>query len=143
MRGGRIVSLGKYNKKAQTWSVDLVLGVVIFLLIVVIIYSLIASKPSKETQLRDDADKIYLYLNENENNKNIPHLINGSTISEDELSELYNTSYEQLKSELGINSDFCIVVISENNAIVTVDGKTSIGNGKDVLIGPNTYCGET
>lgn len=143
MRGGRIVSLGKCNKKAQTWSVDLVLGVVIFLLIVVIIYSLIASRPSKETQLRDDADKIYLYLNENENNKDIPHLINGSAISEAELTKLYNTSYEQLKAELGITSDFCIVVISDNNAIVSVGNKTSIGNGKDVLIGPSTYCGET
>ncbi len=137
------MSINRQNKKAQTWSVDLVLGVVIFLLIVVIIYSLIASNPSNKTELRDDADKIYLYLNENENSKDISNLINGSEISEDELIELYNMDYDELKAKLGITSDFCIVLISDNNAIVTVDGKHSIGNGEDVLIGPNTYCGDT
>jgi hypothetical protein len=142
MRRGNAVGFKKYNKKAQTWSVDLVLGVVIFLLIVVIIYSLIASGPSKESQLRDDADKIYLYLNENENNQDIPDLINGSAISEEELGKLYDESYDDLKQKLGITSDFCIIVVTDNNALVNVNGKSSIGNGEDVLIGPNTYCGD-
>jgi hypothetical protein len=141
------VNLGKVNRKAQTWSVDLVLGVVIFLLVVVIIYSLIASRPENESQLRDDADKIYLELNSNENSEEIPQIVDGSTLSEDELIKLYNESYAELKKKLGIDNDFCIVVVTDNSILIDVPvnstyDKRSIGTGKDVLLAPNTYCGD-
>lgn len=138
------MSIKNHDKKGQTWSVDLVLGVVIFLLVVVLIYSLIASSTTKESQLRDDADKIYLYLNENENNLNIPNVVNGSSISQEELDLLFSEDYDILKEKLGITSDFCIILITDNNALVpnSTGGKRSIGNGEDVMIAPNTYCGD-
>jgi hypothetical protein len=136
------VSNSDFGKRAQTWSVDLVLGVVIFLLIIVIIYSLIASRETNNSQLRDDADKIYLYLNENDNNRNLPNVVNGSTLSEEELTKLYRMDYNELKQTLGITSDFCIIVVTDNNALVNVSGKSSIGNGEDVLLAPNIYCGD-
>jgi hypothetical protein len=136
------VSNSDFGKRAQTWSVDLVLGVVIFLLIIVIIYSLIASRDTNNSQLRDDADKIYLYLNENDNNRNLPNVVNGSTLSEEELTKLYRMDYNELKQTLGITSDFCIIVVTDNNALVNVSGKSSIGNGEDVLLAPNIYCGD-
>ncbi len=131
------------NKKAQTWSVDLVLGVVIFLLVIVVIYSLIASRPVKDNQLRDDADRIYSKLsNESTNNDNIPQIINGNSISQDDLANLYGQNYTELKSKLGIKYDFCIIVVTDQNGIISTTNGSSLGNKKDIVIGNKMYCGD-
>jgi hypothetical protein len=143
-----IIMIKHGNKKAQTWSVDLVLGVVIFLLVIVIIYSLIASRPGKESQLRDDADRIYVSLAgdkasaENINMGDVPTIIEGNAISREQLAELYQQDYQTLKEKFGITSDFCILVVTDDNALIMIGENTSIGNGEDVLIGSSIYCGE-
>jgi hypothetical protein len=143
-RGGNNLNLGKgKNKKAQTWSIDLVLGVVIFLLIVIIIYALIASRPARENQLRDDADRIYSKLDSKSNtNDGVPKIVDGNTISRTELEKLYAQDYETLKQKLGITSDFCILLVTDNNGIINTTNGSSIGKGQDILIGNSTYCGE-
>lgn len=140
--------MSEWNKKAQTWSVDLVLGVVIFLLVIVIIYSLIASRPNKENQLRDDADKIYVNLagdkaSAEENNLGeVPKIIEGNEISAEELEELYSEDYQALKEKFGITSDFCIMVITDDNALIDFNGNSSIGDNKSITIGNTMFCGE-
>ena len=130
------------NRRAQTWSVDLVLGVVIFLLIVIIVYSLMASRPAGDTQLRDNADRIYSKISVGGNTADgIPKAVNGNSISETELAKLYQQDYEELKTKLGITGDFCIFVVTDMNGIVNTTNGNSIGNGIDLVIGNNMYCG--
>lgn len=132
------------GKKAQTWSIDLVLGVVIFLLVIVIVYSLIASTPPGETKLRDDADRTYIMLNaEEQKSSEVPNIIEGNSISEEELAELYAMNYQDLKQKLGITSDFCIVVVTDDNGIIRPqNGNASIGTGEDIVMGNTIYCGD-
>jgi len=131
------------NKKAQTWSIDLVIGVVIFLLVIIIIYSLIASRPPKENQLRDDADRIYSKLDSRSNvNDDIPKVLTGNSISNEDLVNLYKEDYNTLKAKLGVTSDFCILVVTDNNGIINTTAGNSIGSGEDVIITSNVYCGE-
>jgi hypothetical protein len=131
------------NKKAQTWSVDLVLGVVIFLLVIVVIYSLIASRPARDNQLRDDADRIYSKLsNGSTGSDNVPKVLNGNSISKEDLAKLYGQNYDELKAELGIKGDFCIIVVTDQNGIINTTNGSSIGNKKDIVIGDKIYCGE-
>ncbi|MGV8162726.1 MAG: hypothetical protein ACP5N2_05350 [Candidatus Nanoarchaeia archaeon] len=133
---------GRINKRAQTWSIDLVLGVVIFLLVVIVIYSLIASRPVQESQLRDDADKIYSRLDtRSDKNDQVPKIIEGNSISYEELENLYAEDYDTLKAKLGITTDFCIIVVTDNNGIINMTSGQSIGNGEDVILGNNIYCG--
>ncbi|MGV8168455.1 MAG: hypothetical protein ACP5N3_00195 [Candidatus Nanoarchaeia archaeon] len=130
------------NKKAQTWSIDLVLGVIIFLLVIIIIYALLVSKPASNDQLRDDGDKIYSKLDSKSSGEDgVPNIVQGNSLSAEELENLYKEDYDTLKTKLGITNDFCIIVVTDNNEIINTAEGSSMGNGKDIEIGDNVYCG--
>ena len=139
----------KKGKKAQTWSVDLIIGVVLFLLIIVIVYSLIASSPQSEQRLRTEADNIYGKFEEQRNpGSDLPTFIKGNTISLEELEQLSTMNYQEIKTRLGITSDFCIVLVDQYGGIINVSSnKTAIGSGTNDLIigldndGNNIICG--
>ena len=128
------------GKKAQTWSVDLIIGVVIFLLLIVIIYSLIVSSPQNENKLRTEADTIYNKLEAQRNpESSLPTFIKGNTLSLEDLALLSDEAqytYEKIKAELGIAGDFCIVLVDRYGGIMNVSSeRTAIGSGSDLTIG--------
>lgn len=141
----------RINKKAQTWSLDLIIGIVVFLLLIVIVYSLLATVPEDQVRLRQDADKANARFNRGVAQENsLPAIFDGDEINETELIALFNDNsrYEEFKSNLGIESEICIVLVDELGGIVELDdgsGGTvnSFGNG-DVNISkgpPNIICG--
>jgi len=101
----------KKTKNAQTWSIDIIIGMVLFLLLLVVIYTLVTTSPTGVTELKRNADIITTKLDTEKNtNEAIPKIIQGNTLSQAELERLMQTDYEELKSALGITGNFCIVI---------------------------------
>ena len=133
------------NKKAQTWSIDLIMGVVLFLLLIVIIYALLRAEVPRETQLRTSADQVYGKLDNNPTS-GVPQIVRGNSLSEDQLKILYAMDYEELKAKLGITGEVCILIVDDFGGIVEITGVSrssySIGEGTELEIADGIYCGQ-
>lgn len=137
------MSFSKFlGKRGQTWSLDLIIGVVLFLLILVVVYSLLAAKPNQENDLRTEADNIVTKIDSvNNPTQTLPKVIQGNSLSEDELKKLYGMSYDELKAELGITGEFCIMVVDDFGSIIPINNSLSVGSGEDLEISDGVYCG--
>lgn len=137
------------NNKAQTWSIDIVIGVVLFLVLVVVVYTLVASSPAGNIELRRNADTLYAKFDGLRNqDENIPNIFTGNVLSEEELDKLTQKEYEQIKNALGITGDFCIVITTPQQGIQNItSNKMTYGNpNHELAIGQiddtTIYCGE-
>jgi hypothetical protein len=135
---------GKAGVKGQSWSMDLVIAVVIFGFMAVIFYSLllIQQKPSIE-DLRLSAESINEKLEQ-------PlgacgPIIEGQNTTLEQLKCLYGQDYETVKQQLGVGTDFCIY-IQDASGRVYIIGNSSYGNktgfGSPSLILADTPCGQ-
>jgi len=141
-RGELLKRVSNFRKKGQAWSLDLIIGVVLFLLILVVVYSLLSSKPTQNNELRSDADKIFTKMDAiNNPSQNLPKVVQGNSLSEDELIKLYGLSYDELKAEMGVTEEFCIVVVDDFDSIIVINNSYSVGSGEDLSIGDGIYCG--
>ncbi len=115
-------------KKGQTWSTDAVVAVAMFILAVIMLYYLSgpAATNRQSEKLQSEADKLPTTLSSQQNLSAI--FIHGSKIDEQKLSEAISLSYDNLKSLLGVQSDFCIYLEDEKGNIVPMDGKVGIGS---------------
>lgn len=128
---------GGKSKRAQTWSVDLIVGVVVFLLVVVVLFSILSTEQDEETMLRQEADRIYSTLDQRATPPQEPDqltpFVAGHSISQNELEIIFKEDYDDIKQQIGIRGDFCIVLVDQDNRILTFEGKTSVGKGQDGL----------
>lgn len=137
------------GRKGQTWSMDLVVGVVIFLLLVVVLYSLLATEGPEDEKLRIQSEQVLTRIDaENNDTMDLPGVVVGNTINEEALKELYASgSYEDIKAKLGIEGEVCIMIVDDTGGIIQFDvggnDKLSFGNtGDNLEITPGVYCGE-
>lgn len=126
--------------RAQVWSIDVLLAVVIFISIILIFYVTINSKQGpKLKSLEQDAANLKSELEKH------PEL---SFLDADEInytklqnfSDEVSTNYSEVKEKLGIRGEFCIFYEDEQGNLVLVDNRTGIGSG-DVNIS-GTPCGQ-
>lgn len=129
--------------KGQSWSMDLVIAVVIFGFIAIIFYSIIIiqQKPSVDN-LQEYAQTIGTKLE-----SNIPGcgpIINGQSVTPAQLSCLYDLNYTQLKQVFGIPADFCIYVEDTKGRLYIVNTTSGLmtGFGNPELVVSNTPCGQ-
>lgn len=120
-------------KKGQSWSMDVVIAVVIFGFIAVIFYSLIVieQQPSRDDLLRVAQDintKLELGV------LGCGAIIDNQTLTQAQIQCLYNQSYQQVKDQFGIspNAHFCIYIQDSNGRLYIVDNgstnKTGFGD---------------
>ncbi|MBU0472193.1 MAG: hypothetical protein KKF65_06195, partial [Nanoarchaeota archaeon] len=121
----------RFSRKAQAWSVDLVIGLLVFMLIMVIFYSLIGGE--KESKVKDYSSKAD-YIAEKLYDKGLVDSKTGE-FDENVFIELGDEDYQALKEELGIAGDFCVFIESNDNPpVIKVivnednDGLTSLGS---------------
>ncbi len=137
------------NKHGQTWSVDLIVGVVVFMLVIVILYAILSTDPGEEQALRQEADVVHAKLNAETSDPGIEHLVSGQRIDTIGMQQIYNMDYDELKSLLGVQGDFCIVVVNDDNRIIPVHDGTryylSAGSDQHDLFITDTglLCGES
>lgn len=138
------------TRKAQNWTIDLLVGVVIFMSIAIFFYTIARANLDQQTSFDDSADALVEKLNaENypDNYNNTPLPLSGYTIQETEIKQLYQKNYSTVKRQLNIQGDFCLTVVNSDGSLVSfnVSGnpKYSFGSGDgNIMVGPGIACGE-
>ena len=118
----------KNVKTAQTLSTDAIVAVVLFFLAALMLFYLSGSEAGTRwsDKLQRDSDKLPSALSSEQNISSV--FIEGTKVNEGKLGRTLDTSYETLKDQLGIDSDFCIYFEDEKGNIVPMRGKVGIGS---------------
>lgn len=138
----------KFLKKGQNWSMDLILGIVVFLLILGVFYMLITKNSTVDIDAyKTQGNKIMSYFDSTRSDSAYA-LITNNEVNMTKLESLYNdpNAYEQIKTELGITGDFCIVLEDSNGRIVVIDGGGTdkiYGFGSSGLNISGCLCGQS
>lgn len=109
-------------RRGQAWSVDLVVGVLIFLLVIGLFYSLLSRNVNDDTtQLKVESETIANKLSDDTENS----LIKNGEVDSEKLKELKTKTLspgdiEDLKAELGISNDFCVFFEDNEGNIVPI-----------------------
>lgn len=126
--------------RAQVWSIDVLLAVVIFISIILIFYVTISSNQSPKLKgLEQDAANLKSEL---EKHPELSFLDSGEInyTKLQNFSDEVSVNYTDVKERLGIRGEFCIFYEDEQGNLVLVDNRTGIGSG-DVNIS-GTPCGQ-
>ena len=137
------------NRRGQNWTIDLLVGVAIFMSIALLFYSIASGNLGEQTQFEASADPLINKLDREsqpEGYNATPTPFNGYSVNETELKELYASDYDTITSQLDIQGEFCLTVV-ENGSLVplNVSGNDQFSYGEndsDVLIGNNLSCGQ-
>ncbi len=125
-------------KKGQVWSVDAILGVFLFIIIsiAVITFSFSRGEEEKAGQLKEEGDKIYNWLAKDQ-------VINDKQMNPDRIKELAAMDYEDLKTELGVDNDFCLYLVDEEGKLMYIDIENNItGIGSPKVLINGTPCNQ-
>jgi len=119
----------------QSWSIDAVIGVLIFLLVIGVFYALLTNNAKEDTtDLKISSETIATKLTDDSKNS----IVIDDTISQEKLVELAQKKYLELKKELSVNSEFCVFFKDERGSVINItyeeDGYTytyvGIGSSK-------------
>jgi len=124
--------------KGQMWSVDVIIGIVIFISILTVFYTTLAGSSGDVTKaLQKNADTVLTKFTQDPDLKVITP---GNVLNNSKLVELSNLPYQELKAQLGIAGDFCIYLEDENGRIIPIGGKNGLGSSDINISG--TPCGD-
>ena len=129
--------------RGQAWSLDLVFGVLIFMLSLGVIYALLMSRDKdNSTPLRIESEVIATKLASD------PTLAvaTDNQLNIGKLSTMTGMDYNSLRSQLGVKNEFCIYLEDDQgNLVYIINGTnkyTGIGAGSDELNISGTPCGQ-
>ena len=115
MTKGKVINL----KKSQSWSVDIALGVIVFMAAFFIFYSLLSTNPNtKASNLKEEASIIIKQFGSGDASIRI---IDNNEVNTSKVNELKNISYDELKRRLRIESDFCIYFEDDKGYIMIIN----------------------
>ncbi len=107
------------GSKAQSWSIDIILGVLIFTAAFFVLYSILYSNPNtKASSLNDQASII---IKQTTAGDGAVAIVNNNEVNISKFNELKNLSYEELKRTLRVEGDFCIYLEDENGNLVLIN----------------------
>ena len=107
------------NQKSQSWSIDIALGVIIFMAAFFIFYSLLNSNPNtKADNLKEEAS---IVIKQVTSEGSLIRIVDGNEINVSRLNELKNLSYDELKRMLRIEGDFCIYMEDDKGNLVLIN----------------------
>ena len=107
------------KRKSQSWSIDIALGVIVFVAAFFIFYTLLnADQSTKAANLRQEASNIIRQIT----SKGEPlRVVDNNNANLSRLNALKNTSYSELKKRLRVEGDFCIYLEDENGNVVLIN----------------------
>lgn len=107
------------NPKAQSWSIDIVLGVIVFMGAFFIFYAFLNANPNtKARNLNEEASSIIKQVASGDSSMRI---IDNNEINMSKTNELKNLSYDELKRRLRVKGDFCIYFEDEKGYLVLIN----------------------
>ena len=107
------------RKKAQSWSTDIALGVIIFMVAFFIFYALLnANTNTKASNLKEDA---YIVVRQITSKDSIIRVVDGNEVNINKLNELKNLSYDDLKRKFRVEGNFCIYFEDDKGNFVIIN----------------------
>jgi len=107
------------SKKSQSWSIDISVAVVVFLLAFFVVYALLnTGRGSNVSDLSDQASSI---ISQVASEDSLLRIVDDSQINESRLHILKNISYEDLKRQFRIEGDFCIFIEDTTGNIILIN----------------------
>ncbi len=126
-------------KKAQTWSLDVMIAIFIFIVVIIGFFYIIdmSSKPNEAEKLKDEGETVPDILISSGTGENQSAVLE-KKVDEGKIDELIEKSqtpegYENLKKELGIEGEFYIHFEDDDGNIIYIDesdGTVGIGSDK-------------
>jgi hypothetical protein len=114
----------KLSGKAQTWSMDLIIAMVIFVLIITIFYSLLSSPQNlKPQQLQEEGQKIASKL---ESSPTTCDILDHGDIDRDQLQKCFASNPEVFRQQAGLTSHFCIYIQDQNGRTIAIPDSTDV-----------------
>lgn len=123
-------------RKAQTWSTDTVFAVVIFVFLLIFVFSFIGSQQRSQNvkEMQGESAKIPSILGSQE--KENLSFIENDKVNKEKLATFANLSYEEIKQKLGLRYDFCIYFEDEEGRIINLTyGRPGLGSPNATLAG--------
>lgn len=107
------------KSKAQSWSIDIALGVVIFIASFFVLYSILSQNPNAKAEgLKEQSSLIARQLASSDA---LIRITDNNEINVSRLNELKNLSYGELKQKLRMEGDFCLYFEDESGYLVLMD----------------------
>ncbi|MBI3034871.1 hypothetical protein HYY71_00980 [Candidatus Woesearchaeota archaeon] len=127
------------KQKSQSWSIDIVLGAIIFMGAFFIFYALLNANPNtKAGSLKEDASAVIGQIGSEEAPLRV---VDQDEVNISRLSQLKNFSYDELKRSLRIEGDFCIYFEDEEGNIVLINNSFK-GIGSSTINLSGTPCSQ-
>ena len=105
--------------KAQSWSIDVILGVLVFMAAFFVFYAMLnTNQGAKVGDLKQEAS---IVVKEVSSSNSLLSIVNGNEINISKVNELKNLSYEELKRRLRIENDFCLYFEDDKGYIVIIN----------------------
>lgn len=133
--------------RGQAWSIDLVIGVLIFLLVIGLFYVLLMKNFNKDTtELQIASETIATKIIDDKTPAaGGVGIIKDERIDKNALEDLAGKDYETLKKEFGITSDFCIFLEDEDGNVINITNnstkETFVGIGSSEINISGSPCG--
>lgn len=130
--------MARLKSKAQSWSIDVIIGVLIFIGAFFVVYALLNSNPeTKASNLKDEASAVVKKVTSEGSLK----IVDGNEVNESKLNELKNLPYDELKRILAIEGDFCIYFEDDKGNLVLIDNSYKGVGSQNIVIG-GTPCSQ-
>jgi hypothetical protein len=126
-------------RKAQSWSIDVVIGSVIFIGAFFTFYYLLGSGTS--LTIDDLKDEASIVIKELASPSAAIRLVDNNEINISRIEEVKNLTYEELKRRLRIQSDFCIFLENEKGELVLLNNSYR-GIGSPTINISGTPCSQ-
>jgi hypothetical protein len=115
----KISTMTNLKIKSQSWSIDIALGVIIFIAAFFIFYALLGQNPSKKaSSLKEEASTVIKQVASEEAPVSI---IDNNVVNISKLNQLKNLSYDELKRRLRVEGDFCIYLEDEKGNLILIN----------------------
>lgn len=109
----------KSSIRAQSFSIDVAIGVAIFIAALFIFYSVLGTnKNTKASDLREQASVI---IKQTTAEGSAVAIIDNQELNVSKFSQLKNLSYDELKRTLRIEGDFCIYLEDDQGNLLLVN----------------------
>ncbi|MDD3175820.1 MAG: hypothetical protein PHU51_05065 [Candidatus Nanoarchaeia archaeon] len=129
------------KKQSQTWSFDLIVAVILFVVVIGIFYGFVMKDDEDLDSLQKATTKI-TYKLDCKFEENDECIVRDGAIDEEGLKFLFTEqNYELLKDQWNLDSDFCIYLRDASGNVIPFEGKTSFGSSDLVLTQSGKTCG--
>ncbi len=113
----------KVNSKSQTWSIDILIAVSIFIVALIVLFYFLNTPSDQEySNLQKESDSLpgSIISSESSSATDITFVV-GNEVDRERLKNFTSKNYTQIKNELGLSGEFCIHFEDEEGRLVDIN----------------------